>query len=178
MEEEETIVVTQGTSVQPTDIVVTVQVGQMDSQQTPEVCVCVCVSVCLCVCLSVCLSVCVCVCVCVFACVYVYVFVCFVVCVYQTSQLSQSHRETHGFGPNLTISWLSSDFSPSVLNSHGCSQKLVPQPELHLSQVALNHESNYIPCLYKFSRDIYFADVTNSAFSQFYFRGSQNFSIV
>ena len=35
--------VTQGTSVQPTDIVVTVQVGQMDSQRTPEVCqVCVC----------------------------------------------------------------------------------------------------------------------------------------
>ena len=30
--------VTQGTSVQPTDIVVTVQVGQSDSQKLPEVC--------------------------------------------------------------------------------------------------------------------------------------------
>ena len=35
--EDTIIVVTQGTSVQPTDVVVTVQVGQMDSQRTPEV---------------------------------------------------------------------------------------------------------------------------------------------
>ena len=35
--EETIVVVTQGTSVQPTDVVVTVQVGQMDSQRTPEV---------------------------------------------------------------------------------------------------------------------------------------------
>ena len=36
----------------------------------------------------------------------------------------------------------------------------------------------YIPHLCKFSRDIYFADVTNSAFLQFYFQGSQDFGIV
>ena len=35
--EETIVVVTQGTSVQPTDVVVTVQVGQMDSQRTPKV---------------------------------------------------------------------------------------------------------------------------------------------
>ena len=61
--------VTQGTSVQPADVVLTVQVGKMDSQRTPEVCQ-VCVSVCIdniplrvsvcisiCACLFVCLSV-------------------------------------------------------------------------------------------------------------------------
>ena len=34
---------------------------------------------------------------------------------------------------------------------------------------------DHIPYSYKFSRDIYFADATNSAFSRFYFRGSQDF---
>ena len=31
---------------------------------------------------------------------------------------------------------------------------------------------------HKFSRDVYFADATNSAFSRFYFRGSQDFVLV
>ena len=35
-----------------------------------------------------------------------------------------------------------------------------------------------IPYSYKFSRDVNFADATNSAFSQFYFRGSQDFVLV
>jgi len=35
---QETIVVTQGSIVQPTDVVVTVQVGQTDTHQTPEIC--------------------------------------------------------------------------------------------------------------------------------------------
>ena len=35
-----------------------------------------------------------------------------------------------------------------------------------------------IPYSYKFSRDVYFADTTNSAFSRFYFRGSQDFVLV
>ena len=35
-----------------------------------------------------------------------------------------------------------------------------------------------IPYSYKFSRDVYFADATNSAFSRFYFRGSQDFVLV
>ena len=32
--------------------------------------------------------------------------------------------------------------------------------------------------LYKFSRDVYFADAINSAFLRFYFRGSQDFVLV
>ncbi len=32
-----------------------------------------------------------------------------------------------------------------------------------------------IPYSYKFSRDVYFADATNSAFLRFYFRGLQDF---
>ena len=57
--------VTQGTSVQPTDVVVTVQVGKMDSRRLPEVSQ-VCVSQCVFVSVSVhaCVSVSVCVCVC------------------------------------------------------------------------------------------------------------------
>ena len=35
-----------------------------------------------------------------------------------------------------------------------------------------------MPYLYKFSTDVYFADATNSAFSRFYFRGSQDFVLV
>ena len=35
-----------------------------------------------------------------------------------------------------------------------------------------------MPYLYKFSRDVYFADATNSAFSRFYFLGSQDFVLV
>ena len=35
-----------------------------------------------------------------------------------------------------------------------------------------------VPYSYKFSRDVYFADATNSAFSRFYFRGSQDFVLV
>ena len=35
-----------------------------------------------------------------------------------------------------------------------------------------------MPYLYKFSRDVYFADATNSAFLRFYFRGSQDFVLV
>ena len=53
--------VTQGTSVQPTDVVVTVQVGKMDSRRLPEVSQ-VCVSQCVFVSVSVhaCVSVCAC----------------------------------------------------------------------------------------------------------------------
>ena len=35
-----------------------------------------------------------------------------------------------------------------------------------------------LPYSYKFSRDVYFTDATNSAFSRFYFRGSQDFILV
>ena len=35
-----------------------------------------------------------------------------------------------------------------------------------------------LPYSYKLSRDVYFADATNSAFSRFYFRGSQGFVLV
>jgi len=35
-----------------------------------------------------------------------------------------------------------------------------------------------IPYSYKFLRNVYFTDVTNSAFSQFYFQGSQDFGII
>ena len=35
-----------------------------------------------------------------------------------------------------------------------------------------------LPYLYKFSRDVYFTDATNSAFLRFYFRGSQDFVLV
>jgi len=37
-QELETIVVTQGSIVQPSDVVVTVQVSQTDTHQTPELC--------------------------------------------------------------------------------------------------------------------------------------------
>ena len=35
-----------------------------------------------------------------------------------------------------------------------------------------------MPYLYKFLRDVYFADAPNSAFSRFYFGGSQDFVLV
>ena len=40
--------------------------------------------------------------------------------------------------------------------------------------------SIYVSILYsyKFSRDVYFVDATNLAFSRFYFRGSQDFVFV
>ena len=40
------------------------------------------------------------------------------------------------------------------------------------------HTLKVLPYLYKFSRDVYFADATNSAFLRFYFRGSQDFVLV
>ena len=40
------------------------------------------------------------------------------------------------------------------------------------------YQYNVLPYSYKFSRDVYFADATNSAFSRFYFRGSQDFVLV
>jgi len=48
----------------------------------------------------------------------------------QTLQLSLFHHETHGFGPLLTVSQSISDFSLSVLKSHGDSRKLVPQLQI------------------------------------------------
>ena len=44
-----------------------------------------------------------------------------------------------------------------------------------------DHDYNFVimlPYSYKFSRDVYFADATNSAFSRFNFRGSQVFVLV
>jgi len=45
-----------------------------------------------------------------------------------------------------------------------------------VSHMFVNH--NQLPYSYKFSRYVYFADVTNSAFLRFYFRGSQDLGIV
>ena len=41
-----------------------------------------------------------------------------------------------------------------------------------------NLNAKLIPYSYKFLRDVYFTDATNSAFSRFYFRGSQDFVLV
>ena len=47
---------------------------------------------------------------------------------YQTSQLSQFHHETHGFGPLLTVSQSTYDFS---LNSHSDPRKLISQSDCY-----------------------------------------------
>ena len=39
-------------------------------------------------------------------------------------------------------------------------------------------EHKHIPYSYKFLRDVYFVNATNSAFSRFYFRGPQDFELV
>ena len=39
----------------------------------------------------------------------------------------------------------------------------------------VNEPKQGLPYPYKFSRDVYFADATNSAVLRFYFRGSQDF---
>jgi len=37
---------------------------------------------------------------------------------WQTSQLSQCHRETHGFSCDLTVSWWRPNFSRSTVPEH------------------------------------------------------------
>ena len=58
----------------------------------------------------------------------------FVFCsvIVQTSQLSQFHSETHGFGPLLTVSLSTSDFSLSVLNSQGDPTELISQSDCYV----------------------------------------------
>ena len=50
----------------------------------------------------------------------------------QTSQLSWFYSETHGFGPLLTVSLSTFDFSLSVLNFQGNPQKFISQPECYV----------------------------------------------
>ena len=49
---------------------------------------------------------------------------------------------------------------------------------LKISRTCLASFKDPFTILVQILREVYFADVTNSAFSQFYFRGSQDFGIV
>ena len=50
--------------------------------------------------------------------------------------------------------------------------------ELYYEGTSPSYIVNYLPYSYKFSRDVYFVDATNSTFSRFYFQGSQDFVLL
>lgn len=103
--------VTQGTSVQPTDVVVTVQVGKMESQlqRTPEVCQ---------VCTSVCIDN-----ICIITYVYQYVLImCLSVFELNLRYLSRTHQGVHKFHA-YCVCTIRVDFG--VLHTRTCVKAIV-----------------------------------------------------